>query len=560
MAATPLSDPNSATIRVPKLKYRQSSYNAASPDNASLLSSNPSVPTLSTADGQYESLPSPLYPPSFSSRDSSSRRTSVAPSSPATPRTPDKKAKGFFSSLFATKEPSALALAAYERQLKTQGTLKNGRITAVGMPGVSSAKLPPTVPKVNSKWDGTPLTAKEIEKKEKLATQARPKLFARGSTSEHSFSSSNSSLRTSTKRPSSKGTLSAASVYSTHSDGNRNQLADLYGWEIQDYGGSDGASSRPSTKGISVRSMPTYHEPSEPPKIPKAYMDPPPRPDSLSPNPPAHSHSPSLTPSSESPATPIEVSPILTVSSPDSEKTLRDSPAMHGNIRTTTIEAPPALNEVIINSSGVNILPPPVTAKRKPKSVASPDSLALTPLADPHSRTPSTSLKQEPKSILKKDSISSFTNSSVQRSVAEPPKTAMHEWTQQAAQLKAKMSLTLPTRSKSLEDLLGKGRSQDQSSVPSPMDANVKGESKNNIGGMQAGNRMGEEDTGVGKTDAPIDIDASSEHNARPVLKAKAKRIDSPTPESGSLLQRRKSRAAIFQRDQERWRERQLRT
>lgn len=48
--------------------------------------------------------------------------------------------------------------------MRKQAQTRNGRLTAVGMPGVSSAKLPVTVPKVNSKWDGIPQAVKEREK------------------------------------------------------------------------------------------------------------------------------------------------------------------------------------------------------------------------------------------------------------------------------------------------------------------------------------------------------------------------------------------------------------
>lgn len=567
MAATPPRDLCSAPVRVPKLKYRQSTYSVTAPDTASISSSAPSVPTISLTDGQSEPCTSPRFPPSISSKDSSSRRTSLAPSSPGLPRTPEKSKKGFFSSLFATKEPSALALAAYERQLKTQGTLKNGRITSVGMPGVSSAKLPPTVPKVNSKWDGTPLTAKEMEKKERLAAHEKPKFFSRSSASDQSLSSSNGSLRTSTRRPTSKGTLSAASVYTTHSDGNRNQLADLYGWEIQDFGGSDGASSRPSTKGISVKSMPTFTsqgaavESSEPPKIPSAYIDPHAPPKPLSPHPPAHSHSPSLTPCSESPATPIGVSPMLTVSAPDSEKTLHDSPTTHENIRTTTIEAPAALDTVIINSSGVNILPPPLTARRKPKPAPSTDSLAPPRTGTSRPTTPTSNLNKEPKSILKKDSVPSLTHSSNRQSMMDPPKTATNDWTRQAAHVKAKMSFSLPLRSKSLEDLLGNGRSGDRSHMQEQ-----KGEDSVSVGRQSKVDKAWPcddttmKEANVEKTGEGTEGITATQSGEIHMMRTNIKRIDSPTLDSSTLLERRKSRAAIFKRDQERWRERQIRT
>lgn len=48
--------------------------------------------------------------------------------------------------------------------MRKQTHIYKGKITAVGMTGVSSAKLPATVPKVNSKWDGVPQAVREKER------------------------------------------------------------------------------------------------------------------------------------------------------------------------------------------------------------------------------------------------------------------------------------------------------------------------------------------------------------------------------------------------------------
>ncbi|KAI9850983.1 MAG: hypothetical protein M1824_002934 [Vezdaea acicularis] len=65
---------------------------------------------------------------------------------------PFKTKTSSIMSFFSTKEPSAVALAQLEaEQRRMMGVSKNSREIPLG---VSTAKLPPEVPKVNSKWDG----------------------------------------------------------------------------------------------------------------------------------------------------------------------------------------------------------------------------------------------------------------------------------------------------------------------------------------------------------------------------------------------------------------------
>lgn len=127
----------------------------------------------------------------------------------------EKKGGSFFNFL-NVKEPSAQAFEDYQNQMrkKTQG--KKGRPTAVGMPGVSSARLPPTVPKVNTKWDGVPQALKEKEK-EKPKEKHRPSLSA-GSTKETPGRKPAPISRTTTS-------------HSNSSTGSGNRLAEIYGWD-----------------------------------------------------------------------------------------------------------------------------------------------------------------------------------------------------------------------------------------------------------------------------------------------------------------------------------------
>ncbi|KAL9111355.1 MAG: hypothetical protein Q9227_004232 [Pyrenula ochraceoflavens] len=97
----------------------------------------------------------------------SNRYSTRSGKSPARPSTASigKKKSGFLSGLLSSKEPSMAAFAQMEAQMKAQQSKdSNQRVNPVGMPGVSSATLPASVPKVNSKWDGVPQAMKQQEK------------------------------------------------------------------------------------------------------------------------------------------------------------------------------------------------------------------------------------------------------------------------------------------------------------------------------------------------------------------------------------------------------------
>lgn len=74
-------------------------------------------------------------------------------------KTNKKKGTGMLGFL-TLKEPSASAWEDFAEAQKRAAAQKGGRSSAVGMPGVSSQKLPNFVPKTNSKWDGLPDNAK----------------------------------------------------------------------------------------------------------------------------------------------------------------------------------------------------------------------------------------------------------------------------------------------------------------------------------------------------------------------------------------------------------------
>lgn len=143
---------------IPQLKYRNpvptdDAITPASPHNPGNASPRPSGTTirdirLSMSQGQTErqnqSPPKSLMPPSVESYS----------------KTPPRKKSSLFGSLFATKEPTQIALNQVAAQMKAQhGTNR--------VPNVSMEKMPQHVPKVNAKWDGVPDSVKQREKWEK---------------------------------------------------------------------------------------------------------------------------------------------------------------------------------------------------------------------------------------------------------------------------------------------------------------------------------------------------------------------------------------------------------
>lgn len=247
-----------------------------------------------------------------------------------------------------------------------------GRVTAVGMPGVSSAKLPAKVPKVNSKWDGVPQTMREKERQYDAASQS-----VLGSSRHLSISKLGGSDRRSTftadssKKRLSRGTIGGVSMQNC----SNNSLAELYGWETNSsHSGSScidfAAEHRPtSSRTTSSWSAPSPqqspsippHDLPRPPSIsfPSTELSPPSR--LGSPNLPALSYSPMLTPYESLPATPDTPSSFISPSTPKLEADPQD-PA-----KSCLLEIPGSTEEVIVKSAGVNILGPPAAAKRKPR-------------------------------------------------------------------------------------------------------------------------------------------------------------------------------------------------
>ena len=323
---------------------------------------------------------------------------------PKSSKHPPKKRPSFFSGLFGAKEPSGQALAEYEKRLLRQG---RGHASTKAIPGVSSAKLPPNVPKVNSKWDGIP----QMQKEEDFNQDIRASMtgHSRGpSTPKSAGSDSRSQSTTAPQRRLSRGTLGGVS---THSSSSTNRLADLYGWEVNSNPVSSSSSAvvdfaaehRPTTSRLQTSHsapaptrrpppldttslFPAYVASPRSVNLPPQFEPSTPN-ESCSPNVPSYSNSPALTPSESSPVTPDATSPKTGLAFTQSEINQPDS------IKTTVLERPAGVEEVIIKSTGSNILGPPATAKRRAR-------------APPHERgddRPKTSGSDMPLSSILKD-------------------------------------------------------------------------------------------------------------------------------------------------------------
>lgn len=301
-----------------------------------------------------------------------------------------KKGKSIFS-FFSVKEPSQQAFEEYQRYLSRKGKLSDGRNAAVGIPGVSSAKMPSSVPKVNSKWDGVPQVLKEKAKAKEegtssIGTYSRSISTATSDESSRTFSSSSSrGDRPRYKLPSKSDT----------------NLADLYGWEsasmVDPCSNKSEARNPLRNRGLTSRtrsltmssngsSLP-FQTPPLPP-LPTHLSDDylsvqlPPMPSKLlddlakekehdvgqSLEPPPHCFSPALTPPELSPITPNRLYPIMRprvsahTKCPDEQQGQLEDDA----IKTTTIDIP-SLNEIVLNPNNIPVLGPPVTARRKKK-------------------------------------------------------------------------------------------------------------------------------------------------------------------------------------------------
>lgn len=361
---------------MPKLQYRiRSSEGASLPRTDSISPVSPvstsfSLPTVSTAPTSPKSSDHGSSPSikeatleGVSSKDARSSSITPLHLSPTLPGKKTKKRGGSFFAFLNVKEPSQQAFDDYQRQMRKKGASKNGRVSAIGLPGVSSAKLPPTVPKVNSRWDGIPQAVKEKENKEQgdssQSIAGRSRLI-RTSGSEGSTSTTTSSIRS---RGSSLNSKSRGLQHLRAAD-----ITDPYGWETAS--GSSGSISRndikahdEALKALSITSSPKpYFTVSQAPPLPSSLPENRPQKASadagLLLDPSSCSSSPTGSNIRSLPTTSIAL-PL-----PKESSYLQSDHCTKSGLRTTAIEIPDA-NEIIITSKGHHVLGPPASAGRK---------------------------------------------------------------------------------------------------------------------------------------------------------------------------------------------------
>jgi hypothetical protein len=156
--------------RIPKLKYRiplpPVETSPSSDRQLEILSpsSNAQQPpaTPSSQASSFDNRPSfdtaSVTSPSLASTTSSASSSNDSKSPGA------KKKKGSVFGFLSLKEPSQRALEQYaEAQRKQMSEKGTSSPTARSDNGYASKKLPPTVPKVNSKWDGVPDGIKHLQ-------------------------------------------------------------------------------------------------------------------------------------------------------------------------------------------------------------------------------------------------------------------------------------------------------------------------------------------------------------------------------------------------------------
>lgn len=234
-------DMNLGPPRIPKLSYRnripESEIAAA---NGNRDSQRPAQSAgkdeASTAVNPIRNTNGPgTFFPTSESRQASTipRRSSISAAlvQDETPPPMGDVKKKKHSSLFgflSLKEPSTSALEDFARQQQKQAAAKGGRATAVGMPGISSQKLPPTVPKVNSKWDGLPSPVRDKAKSSR--NPRRDSTLTVASSSSRSSSSSGMSSQASLSSGASvrfASKLSTSVVQDSISEGPELPSADL---------------------------------------------------------------------------------------------------------------------------------------------------------------------------------------------------------------------------------------------------------------------------------------------------------------------------------------------
>ncbi|KAK5681166.1 hypothetical protein LTS10_006928 [Elasticomyces elasticus] len=192
-AANPASiDVNAIPRRVPKLAVRS---RASQDDDTATTSTNDALrPPSSTRSSERSVALSLARTISERSQGSIDRSKSASHGSTElkiqgnNEKAKKKKGSGVLGFL-SLKEPSASALEEFAKAQKKASAGKGSRPGSVALPGVSSQKLPDTVPATNAKWDGLPDSAKRVSMQSKHSHRLSSLSGSTGQTSRTRWSS-----------------------------------------------------------------------------------------------------------------------------------------------------------------------------------------------------------------------------------------------------------------------------------------------------------------------------------------------------------------------------------
>ncbi|MCJ1254391.1 hypothetical protein MMC24_002206 [Lignoscripta atroalba] len=425
----------------PKLLYRNATTHSSSHSSSgsictvSTTSTTPTISTVPTSPSQSD------YCPSISSPGAPTDTTNVLkPQSPPSANSPSKNSKKKISSFFSflsVKEPSKQAWLDYQEELRKQSASDNRRVTAVGLPMVSSAKLPTTVPKVNSKWDGVPETVKEREKNKKHASHQKTSSGKPINTAMPRVCNLSRSSSRSTKRNRGRCSIFSTSARTTYSANDSELAGDVANTRTSSAPADSSCvhtRPQPTTSPLEGTSVLLADTP-EPPNIPdedrkESQTDP-----GLPLDPPSLSGSPALTPAEPPPITPSRSSPCTPITSVP-----RSDSKMFAKERQDTIIGKSSFEQVTIHSAGTNILGPPTSARRKPKtrpSLAGEAQEVLLPEEINH-----------PRSILKRENTPRKTQTPERPPLSSYFPYADHDTMETSNDIKSKSPLDLALKSR----------------------------------------------------------------------------------------------------------------
>ncbi|MCJ1370120.1 hypothetical protein MMC20_001332 [Loxospora ochrophaea] len=368
---------------IPKLSYRKTFTESSDPSprwsirtTSTSATDGTTTTTLTTPTSPSHSdyFPSPRSP-QFSLETPNSQiglsdtTQQYFPSQKSQVKLTKKKSSSFFKFL-TVKEPSTQAWLDYQESLRKQNAGQNkdnGRVSAVGLPMVSSAKLPRTVPKVNSKWDGVPESVKEKEKRLKAGnrmsthSQASGPVATRGDNL--SRTSSSASLGSKLSRDGRSLLLDSSST-SARSASPLRASSISSGSDVKDFGDVQIRSrSCPTTTPLDTISYLPPDVPA-PPEIPEIYRKKSEPGSTHGLDVPRHSASPSLTPTDPSPCTPPFSSPLIPF-----KTEVEDQQPLSSITNLTIAEADGhSPDRVIVRSAGADVLAPPSAVRHYAKA------------------------------------------------------------------------------------------------------------------------------------------------------------------------------------------------